>query len=85
MAINFVYGLEKSIIYEKLSTLNFTSDFNGRRLFAQILVSRNSKGKYERRKILDFVKNDFFEIFEFLLFFILVFNYLECFTLLWNF
>jgi hypothetical protein len=35
---------------------NFTSDFNGRRPFAKILASQNSKGKYESRKILDFVK-----------------------------
>jgi hypothetical protein len=56
MAITFVYGLEKSLIYQKLSTQNFTSDFNSRRPFAQILDSQNSKGKYESRKILDFVR-----------------------------
>jgi hypothetical protein len=33
-----------------------TSDLNNRRPFAQFLASQNSKGKYERRKILDFVK-----------------------------
>jgi hypothetical protein len=33
-------------------------------MFAQFLVSQYSKGKYERRKILDFVrKNDFFGFF----------------------
>jgi hypothetical protein len=35
---------------------NFTSDFNSRRPFAQILASQNSNGKYESRKILDFLK-----------------------------
>jgi hypothetical protein len=54
--ITFAYGLKKKhIIYEKLSTQKVTSDFNIRRPFAQILVSQNSKGKYESRKILDFV------------------------------
>jgi hypothetical protein len=58
-AITFAYGLEKKrIIYEKLSTQNFTSDFNSLRPFAQILLSQNSKGKYESRKILDFVRNN---------------------------
>jgi hypothetical protein len=33
-----------------------TSDFNSHRPFAQILASQNSKGKYESRKILDFVR-----------------------------
>jgi hypothetical protein len=56
MAITFAYGLKKSVIYEKLSTENFTSDFNGLRPFAQFFVSQNSKGKYKSRKILDFVK-----------------------------
>jgi hypothetical protein len=55
------------MIYEKLSTQIFTSDFNYLRPFAQFLVSQNSKGKYESRKILDFVrkkrKNDFFFFF----------------------
>jgi hypothetical protein len=56
-ALTFAYGLEKKrIIYEKLSTQNFTSDFNGLRPFAQILLSQNSKGKYESRKILVFVR-----------------------------
>jgi hypothetical protein len=55
-AITFVYGLKKHIIYEKLSTQNFTSDFNCLRPFGQFLVSQNSKGKYESRKILDFVR-----------------------------
>jgi hypothetical protein len=64
-ALTFAYGLgKKHIIYQKLSTQNFTFDFNGLRLFAQILLSQNSKGKYESRKILDFVKKirkfDFF-------------------------
>jgi hypothetical protein len=45
-------------IYEKLSTQNFTSDFNSHRPFAQILASQNSKGKYESRKILDFVRKN---------------------------
>jgi hypothetical protein len=36
MALTFAYGLEKKrIIYEKLSTQNFTSDFNSLRPFAQ--------------------------------------------------
>jgi hypothetical protein len=35
---------------------NATSDFKGHRPFAQILASQNSKGKYESRKILDFIK-----------------------------
>jgi hypothetical protein len=60
--------LTRRIIYEKLSTQNFASDFNSRRPFAQILLSQNSKGKYESRKILVFVrkmrkKNDFLEDF----------------------
>jgi hypothetical protein len=65
LAARAYYGLEKKhIIYEKLSTQNFTSDFNRRRPFAQILLSQNSKAKYESRKILDFArkmrkKNDF--------------------------
>jgi hypothetical protein len=61
-AITFAYGLEKKrIIYEKLSTQNFTSDFNRLRPFAKFLVSQNSKGKYESRKILGFDrKNEFF-------------------------
>jgi hypothetical protein len=41
---------------KKLSTQIFTSDFNGYRPFAQILASQNSKGKYESKNILDFVK-----------------------------
>jgi hypothetical protein len=56
-ALTFAYGLgKKPIIYQKLSTQNFTSDFNCLWPFAQILLSQNSKGKYENRKILDFVK-----------------------------
>jgi hypothetical protein len=56
------------------------------RPFAHILASQNSTWKYEIRKILDFIKkNDSFENFEFLLLIILVFNYFECFTLVWNF
>jgi hypothetical protein len=46
MAITFAYRLKKRLIYEKLSTQNF----------AQNRDSENSKGKYESRKILDFVK-----------------------------
>jgi hypothetical protein len=58
-AITFAYGLGKTYnIYEKLSTQNFTSDFNSHRPFAQILASQNSKGKYESRKILDFVRKN---------------------------
>jgi hypothetical protein len=57
MTITFAYGLEKSAIYEKLYMEKATSsDFNSRRPFAQIQASQNSKGKYESRKILDFVK-----------------------------
>jgi hypothetical protein len=81
--------LKKSIIYEKLSTQNFTSDFNGLWLFAQFLVSQNSKGKYESRKILDFVrkneKNDFFKKNSFLLLFLLLFGYFEVFLLILEF
>jgi hypothetical protein len=61
--MTFAYGLRKSVIYEKLSMKNFTSDFNSHRPVAQFLASQNSKGKYESGKILDFVKNrkiDFF-------------------------
>jgi hypothetical protein len=54
---------EKSIIYQKLFTQNFTSDFNGHRPFAQIILSQNSKGKYESRKILDFVKTKLEKLF----------------------
>jgi hypothetical protein len=74
------------IICQKLSTQNFTSDFIGHMLFAQILLSQNSKGKYESRKILDFVKKyrkiDFFRNFKFLLLFLLLFSYFEVFILL---
>jgi hypothetical protein len=55
-ATTFAYRLEKSVIYEKLSTENFTSNFNDHRPFAEFLASQNSKGKYESRKILDFIK-----------------------------
>jgi hypothetical protein len=58
---------KKYIIYQKLSTQNFKSNFNGHRLFAQILAAQNSKGTYESRKILDFVKKK--EKFSFLKFF----------------
>jgi hypothetical protein len=44
--ITFAYRLKKSVIYEKLST----------KKVAQFLASQNSKGKYESRKILGFVK-----------------------------
>jgi hypothetical protein len=58
-ATTFAYGLEKNrIIYQKLSTKKVTSDFNSHRPFAQILVSQNSKGKYESNKILDFVNKN---------------------------
>jgi hypothetical protein len=58
MAITFAYGLKKMYnIYEKLYTQKVTSNFNGHRLFAQIIASQNSKGKYESMKILDFIKN----------------------------
>jgi hypothetical protein len=39
-----------------LLTQKVTSDFNRRKPFAQFLASQNSKGKYENRKILDFVR-----------------------------
>jgi hypothetical protein len=51
-------GHENRNPYQKLSTQNCTSDFNSHRLFAQFLVSLNSKGKYESRKILDFVRKN---------------------------
>jgi hypothetical protein len=62
-AITFAYGLKKRIIYEKLSTQKKTLQ-----PFAQFLVSQNSKGKYESRKILDFVRKNekkcfFFDFF----------------------
>jgi hypothetical protein len=76
-------------IYEKLSIQNFTSDFNSHRPFAQILASQNSKGKYESKKILDFVRKNeekcFFKIFSFLLLFLLLFSYFEVFYLFWDF
>jgi hypothetical protein len=53
---HLIFWNEGSIIYQKLSTQNFTSDFNGSRPFAQILLSQNSKGIYESKKILDFIK-----------------------------
>jgi hypothetical protein len=49
---------KKCVIYENVSTEKVTSDFNGRRPFAQILASQNSKGKYESRKILGFVRKN---------------------------
>jgi hypothetical protein len=88
MALTFAYGLEKKrIIYEKLSTQNFTFDFNGQRPFAQILLSQNSKGKYESRKILDFArkmrKNDFlkrfFNFFSSFFYFLVIFKFLYLF------
>jgi hypothetical protein len=51
-----MYGLEKGIIYEKLSTQKVRSDFNGHMPFPQVLASQNSNGKYETRKILGFVR-----------------------------
>jgi hypothetical protein len=67
-----------------------TSDFNGHTRFAQFLDSQNSKGKYESRKILDFFKKNrkidfFFEIFEFLLLFLLLFSHFEVFIFFWIF
>jgi hypothetical protein len=56
-ALTSAYGLEKKrLIYENVSIEKVTSDFNGPRPFAKILASQNSKGKYESRKILDFVR-----------------------------
>jgi hypothetical protein len=67
MALTFAYILKKCVIYENVSAKKITSYFNGRRSFAQIFASQNSKGKYESRKILDFVrKNKFLRIFGFL-------------------
>jgi hypothetical protein len=69
-SLTFAYGLKKCVIYENVSTEKVTSDFNSRRPLAQILASQNSKGKYESRKILDFVKKMkkkiFLRIFKFL-------------------
>jgi hypothetical protein len=87
-AITFAYGLEKKYNIWKTIYTKSTSDFNSHRPFAQILASQNSKGKYESRKILDFVKKikiDFFENFEFQLLFLLPFSYFEVFILFWNF
>jgi hypothetical protein len=82
-AITFAYDSKKRIIYQKLYTKKFTFDFNSPRPFAQIFSAQNFKGKYESRKIFDFVKKT--KIFEIFLLFISVFNYFECFTLVWNF
>jgi hypothetical protein len=41
-----------------MPTEKFTSDFNSHRPFGEILASQNSKGKYESRKILDFVRKN---------------------------
>jgi hypothetical protein len=83
MTITFAYGLEKSVIYEKLSTEKATSsDFNSCRPFAQIQASQNSKGKFESRKILDFVKKiqkiGFFNLnfFYCFFYFIIILNFL---------
>jgi hypothetical protein len=55
--LTFAYGLEKKcVIYENVSTEKVTSDFNSHRPFEKILASQNSKGKYESRKFLDFVR-----------------------------
>jgi hypothetical protein len=83
-ALTFAYGHEKNrIIYQKLYTQNFTSDFNGHRPFAQFLASQNSKGKYESRKILDFLKMGnkiFFKgFFHFFCCFFYFFSYFEVF------
>jgi hypothetical protein len=85
--INFcVQTRKKIIIYEKLSTQKFTSDFNG---LAQFLVSQNSKGKYESRKILDFVrkneKNYFSKFLNFLycfFYFLIILKFLYYFGIL---
>jgi hypothetical protein len=53
-----------------------------RKKFAQILVSQNSKGKYESKKILSQkIKIDFFE---FLLLFLLLLSYFEVYILFWK-
>jgi hypothetical protein len=58
-AITLVFELGKNcVIYKKLSTRKFTSDFNHRRPFAQKIEFQNSKGKYERKKILDFANKN---------------------------
>jgi hypothetical protein len=83
-ALTFTYGLEKKrIIYETLSTRNFTSDFNSHRPFAQILLSQNSKKKYESRKILDFVRKikkmilkEFFNFFICFFYFLVISKFL---------
>jgi hypothetical protein len=53
-----------------------------RRLFAQFLISQNSKGKYESRKIFDFVRkflrNYFFGIFHFFCCFFYFLVILKC-------
>jgi hypothetical protein len=62
--IKMAHGLEKEcVIYENVSTKKVTSNFNCRRLFGQFLASQNSKGKYESRKILDFVKKNVKKLF----------------------
>jgi hypothetical protein len=64
MALTFAYRLKKKYNISKTIYAKFTSDFNSHRLFAKILLSQNFKGKYESRKILDFVrKNDFLKDF----------------------
>jgi hypothetical protein len=57
-ALTFAYGLEKTYNISKTIYTKFTSDFNSHRPFAQILLSQNSKGKYESRKILDFARKN---------------------------
>jgi hypothetical protein len=43
-AITFAYELEKNIIYEKLSTQNFTSDFNRHSRLHNFLFLKIPKG-----------------------------------------
>jgi hypothetical protein len=58
-ALTLAYGFEKKcVIYKNISTEKLTSKFNCHRLFAQILASQNSNGKYERRKSLHFVRKN---------------------------
>jgi hypothetical protein len=78
MAITFAYELGKDyVLYEKLSTWKVTSHFNGH--------FKNSKEKYESRKILDFAsKNENF-FFEFYHFMYCLFYFLIILKFLWYF
>jgi hypothetical protein len=62
-----MYGLKKMCNIWKTIYTKFYIRFQHHRPFAQILASQNSKGKYESRKILDYVKKiikiDFFKDF----------------------